>query len=1068
MPNPWISAALAVATCGVASAETTIGQPSMLQRSGADRTVYRCQLGLVANGHWVVEQVLGEPPIEIYLMPSDSVADVMPTGRRMRAVERERRIGQGRAHLALVHWLAREYAREHDGTGPESLTALSPELYGYQLSRLESSPYRGLSGSSVEPPFVFLIPRVRVDLDDLGGEQAGQRRPLAVELTPFVDDGRHWVVFTDGSTERVPIDSALLDRHGLTIRPVTREGSDGAALAADERYLLIAVHDRRVGGPGDVVLAETITGSSVTVRWSTSAFVHDEGVGADLDRARRAHWAPYAEAAGGSTVHTWLGAGAGAEGGPSPAGTGAARSTTSVFNVLGGRAAVRETVQLRSIGVRGDASEARSVPVGSLEGVTVASHPFAEMLGEHPGGSLPIAEVVPADRLLVYVARPEALMAFLEDGAGFLSDVGATVTGRSLEYDLGPRYLSRLGMDEQWLRRFLASGAVSEMALVFPDLFFIDGTEVSAVCRLERPALVRTLLHLLGVGALGEGDILERPLGEQVSAFWALSDDLLFVSTSRHELSLMLEARRNDGQGSLGRSAELRYMLTRLPIEAETRAWVYLSDPFIRRLVGPEVKIAQLRRVTARSEMEVLTALALEARLEGVEETPTVEALLQRLSAEHVPMEHDYSIDDDLVVHSRTYGTLADPVGSSRVPVTMVSESEAELYRAYVSSYNRLWRRYFDPIAMRLDDAPNRTLELETFILPLIDNSIYDAFKRVLSSREDGVPLQHPTFSPAPVLTLSLNLREEAWQEISKGAYELLRGHARMNPAILDDLGPGFHLAVHDGDPVIAVGSGDLLGAFGTGMIGRDQSTVAIPILLSLLTRPCTMAIETQNPTVTRRFLQHAATQPVPDDGRRRWYDVSLHQITGRDEWVFTMTFAGVIRLRYGLEVEGQHLMIRNVPWSSVDTVSRVETAELSSARLRANPGACRLQLPGLHAAASDRHRSAAADSMARLFPLLLSRYAGVDTAESAHMELFGYRPTHPGPGGWWWDGRSLGSTTFGTVVNLSSPPYDASEPVLGPFAGIELLTVGMQFEEEGLRTRVRWRTEEDPVSTAP
>ena len=33
---------------------------------------------------------------------------------------------------------------------------------------------------------------------------------------------------------------------------------------------------------------------------------------------------------------------------------------------------------------------------------------------------------------------------------------------------------------------------------------------------------------------------------------------------------------------------------------------------------------------------------------------------------------------------------------------------------------------------------------------------------------------------------------------------------------MLDDLGPGLHLAVHDADPVIALGSGDLLGAFGS------------------------------------------------------------------------------------------------------------------------------------------------------------------------------------------------------------------------------------------------------------
>ena len=48
---------------------------------------------------------------------------------------------------------------------------------------------------------------------------------------------------------------------------------------------------------------------------------------------------------------------------------------------------------------------------------------------------------------------------------------------------------------------------------------------------------------------------------------------------------------RPRARAALGRSAEFRYMLTEMPVRAETRALVYLSDPFIRRMVGPAVKI---------------------------------------------------------------------------------------------------------------------------------------------------------------------------------------------------------------------------------------------------------------------------------------------------------------------------------------------------------------------------------------------------------------------------------------------------------------------------------------------
>src|SRR6266536_2644266 len=94
--------------------------------------------------------------------------------------------------------------------------------------------------------------------------------------------------------------------------------------------------------------------------------------------------------------------------------------------------------------------------------------------------------------------------------------------------------------------------------------------------------------------------------------------DLLLVSTSRAELQAIAAV----GGASLGRSAEFRYMLTQLPLKKDTRALIYFSDPFIRRMVGPAVKIGQLRRMRARAEMEMITAGALLYTLDGNRDTP--------------------------------------------------------------------------------------------------------------------------------------------------------------------------------------------------------------------------------------------------------------------------------------------------------------------------------------------------------------------------------------------------------------------------------------------------------------
>ena len=109
----------------------------------------------------------------------------------------------------------------------------------------------------------------------------------------------------------------------------------------------------------------------------------------------------------------------------------------------------------------------------------------------------------------------------------------------------------------------LTTGVVTESALIFRDLFFIDGTDVTVISRLAQPQLIQA-------------------------------------------------------------------MLTQLPVKTETRAYAHFSDAFIRRHVGPRMKIAQLRRMQARAVMEYLTSCALLARLDGLDGVTSIEELVGR------------------------------------------------------------------------------------------------------------------------------------------------------------------------------------------------------------------------------------------------------------------------------------------------------------------------------------------------------------------------------------------------------------------------------------------------------
>jgi hypothetical protein len=87
--------------------------------------------------------------------------------------------------------------------------------------------------------------------------------------------------------------------------------------------------------------------------------------------------------------------------------------TFDVFSLLGGRAALRETLQTQLL--RPQAAPTRfgaaAVPISTLKGVDVAALPFERLLAGQPGVRLALANSVPMDRPH-HFAKPSASFRF--------------------------------------------------------------------------------------------------------------------------------------------------------------------------------------------------------------------------------------------------------------------------------------------------------------------------------------------------------------------------------------------------------------------------------------------------------------------------------------------------------------------------------------------------------------------------------------------------------------------------------------------------------------------------------
>jgi len=730
------------------------------------------------------------------------------------------------------------------------------------------------------------------------------------------------------------------------------------------------------------------------------------------------------------------------------------------FEVLGGRAAIRESMQLELISkpVSGQ-EEAAKISIDDVSEVAVRSHPFDKMLDESeaPIRLVELAEFVPDDHFFAWFRNLAALRDVLDGAVSQFMRLESSLAVKSIDYKLGERYAERLGLSSAVLYQIEALNAVSEVAIVSRDLFFIDGADISIVARLTSPALTRSLLDVLGLVVPADGIVATHTLNSGDDLFWTMRGDILLLGTSRSEIDRMLALNPKRDKGSLGNSSEFLYMQQQLTIADTTQAYLYFSDPFIRHLVSPEVKIAQLRRMQARAEMEILVAGALLHLLDGHRGVPSKEQLIDRGYLPRYFEDRDYSLGEDLIVSSPTWGTIARMKPLDDAGVVKITKAEADAYNRFAQEYTGYWRQFFDPIAMRLDATGDRTYEVQSFILPMLDSGVYDEVERALVTEETGQDLRIPSVTPVPAMMFSVNLNDDLRVELSKMISDFLVEYTSVDPEVFDSIGSGIHLAVQDSTPIIALGGGDLWSAFSKEMLNLEGFDTFLPIMASLATQPSTLLIELADPDRVHQFLAEAVIKRAEVGGSGE-----LHKLQAREAWIYTLNIEDVVQIHLRLEIQDSYLAVSNLPWTTAVTIDEGSEAPLNGAQLTLDLTRISKQLPALHTKVYADYRAATVDGMGYIYPLLEAGIAdNVSQAIRKHFEIFGLTPVHPANGEWIWRDSYLESSVFGTATQPEQPEWTEGDRSFGIFPQVDLVGVNMQLENTGLRATIRWVTAE-------
>ena len=712
-----------------------------------------------------------------------------------------------------------------------------------------------------------------------------------------------------------------------------------------------------------------------------------------------------------------------------------------LFSIFSGEAAIQETLQMQLLQGQ-DSTQAAAMGLDELQGPEVPSHPFSELLGGQAGGDLPIARLVPPTRYFVHVEEPRKVLDWLEQGARTGHRMAGMRGGGSyLQHDLIKRYLAELYLPYPLARQL--STLVRQAAVFGPDLFLTRGSDLTLIVDSGGSVLVDTLLQ----GILGKaGKTAVTAYGETARpAYFARHGQWSIFSTREAEAAAALELARSGGTGSLGDSAEFRYMLSLLPPKPEQRgAFVYLSDPFVREMVGPRTKIAQARRHQARARLNLIASAAALYRLdhgqaatleELVRSGYVQESWLQAWEGDRI------TLDAQGIPHSERYGTLARMRSLSELPLERLSQEEAAAYRRYVTNYSRYWRRFFDPIGIRIGVGEH--VEMETLILPLVENSIYNQVRALIGG--EAAKLSLPALTPQPVGVVSLKVS----QELQRLALPQRLG----NQAPLDGFGETVHIALYDSHPLLVLGSLDMLG--GLSLVGGNFSDMlGIGLLGSILTQPLAVFIELKQPVAAgspeeRRLLARLLGWV----GRLNNSNYIERQ---GDSWVYTFNLENILRFHlYARQVDG-YFVLSNRPMEF--RPAGESQAPQANARLHMNFEAIQQLRPTLELHQLQHRRQAVLWDQARLLPFLLLDAEDVAQAMQAHQTLYGNRPRLMEGDTWQWipQQQAISSSLFGSYRQPTLPTAD-SLPIMevSPFSRLSGLDLSFRFEDEGVRVRL-------------
>ncbi|MBI1902763.1 MAG: hypothetical protein HYS13_16825 [Planctomycetia bacterium] len=411
------------------------------------------------------------------------------------------------------------------------------------------------------------------------------------------------------------------------------------------------------------------------------------------------------------------------------------------FEVFSGGRAISENLQLnRQLFLSQDAADDQTVPIESLQGITIAEIEWKSLLMDEKTKLDPLAASVPHDQHAIFFPTFQGMLDVMDEAERLGGPLAVMAETRTEDAGTKERYQTQLCLETTAISRLLGPRVISSVAATGSDPYLRTGSDTAVLFQSKNAAVFLTFIrgkHAAAIAGPHKAKAVKGQVagvsyegavspGRRVCSYLAALDDVIVVSNSLFQLEQIIKVDQGKSP-SLASLDEYRFFRQRYEMADGESAFLMLSDAAIRRWCSPKWRIGNSRRTRA-------AALLADIQAEHHDD------LVARAFKDE-PVEYAWKLPQfgrielaEQGATSSVYGSLEFMTPIAELSIEKVTPAEAEAYNRWRDQYQQLWRM-FDPIGAQVSVGKEKT-SADVTILPLIIGSEYTEFARVIGSAE--------------------------------------------------------------------------------------------------------------------------------------------------------------------------------------------------------------------------------------------------------------------------------------------------------------------------------------------